>query len=103
MHKLRHSPVLLPTLLRLLPMCLMLFMPALALAQAGDELFTGPFEQIAIWFKAVGGVMLFIGVMWIGYKIARSDGGSMGAAIGLCLGGVIIMSAQTIKDTLFPG
>lgn len=88
--------------LRLVPALAVMALPALAFAQAGDDLFVGPFEQIANWIKAAGGILLLIGISLLGFKMAKGDGGSMGFAVGLCLGGVLIMAAPEVRDALFP-
>ena len=89
-------------ILRLAPACALTLLPAIAFAQAGDDLFTGPFEQIANWIKAAGGILLLIGISLLGFRMAKGDGGSLGFAVGLCVGGILIMAAPEVRDALFP-
>lgn len=52
----------------------------------------------------VGGVLLVVGIVITGVKMATGDGGGIGGkTVGLIMGGMLILASDTIVETVFAG
>jgi len=85
-----------------------LLLPALALAAptgGGPGLpWESSFETILESIQAIGAVLLTIGIVVAGVKLSTGEGGGMGRnAVGLVVGGGLILGASTVIDTVFSG
>lgn len=85
-----------------------LLMPALALAApAGGGpglMWESSFETILESIQAIGATFLMIGIVITGAKLATSEGGGIGGkAVGLVLGGGLVLGAATFVDVVFAG
>lgn len=83
-------------------------MPALALAAptgGGAGLpWESSFKTIQTSIQVLGGVLLTIGVIMAGIKMATGEGGGMGRqVVGLVVGGGLVLGASTVIDTVFSG
>lgn len=94
--------------LQVLSFTVTLFFPALALASTtggGPGLpWESSFETIQQSIQAIGAVLLGIGIVIAGVKLATGEGGGMGrSVVGLVVGGGLILGAGTVVDTVFSG
>ena len=82
-------------------------MPALALASTGGGpglMWESSFETILESVQAIGATLLVVGIIITGVKLATSEGGGIGGkAVGLILGGGLVLGASSFVDTVFAG
>jgi type IV secretory pathway VirB2 component (pilin) len=81
-------------------------MPALALAEGGGPglMWESSFETILESVKAIGYTLLIVGIIITGVKLATSEGGGIGGkAVGLVLGGGLVLGASEFVSTVFEG
>lgn len=81
-------------------------MPTLALAETGGAglMWESSFETILSSVQAIGYTLLIIGIVITGVKLATSEGGGIGGkAVGLVLGGCLVLGATKFVETVFEG
>lgn len=82
-------------------------MPALAFAmptQTSGLPFEESFDMVKTAVIYIGGALLIVGIVICGIKLATGEGGGIGGkAMGLVLGGILILGANEIVDVLFTG
>lgn len=82
-------------------------MPTLALAETGGGpglMWESSFETILQSVQAIGATLLVIGIIITGVKLATSEGGGIGGkAVGLILGGGLVLGASSFVSTVFEG
>jgi type IV secretory pathway VirB2 component (pilin) len=85
-----------------------LLMPTLAFASTTGGgpglLWESSFETILQSVQAIGATLLVVGIVITGVKLANSEGGGVGGkAVGLILGGGLVLGATTFVDVVFAG